>query len=162
MIFIRLRAWYNKPSAMRSTTWKFGLLICLILATLGWLAFTSIRDSKAYFVTVTELAAMPPAEAHARNLRVSGDVVPGSIRRASEETDFQIQQGGKVLAVSYRGRDPLPDTFVDNAQAVAAGRLLANGSFRADGVQAKCASKYEPKDARASGAAPRTASGTMN
>jgi len=147
---------------MRSTTWKFGLLIGLILATLGWLAFTSIRDSKAYYVTVTELAAMAPGQAQARSLRVSGEVVPGSIRRAADETDFQIQQGGKVLAVSYRGRDPLPDTFVDNAQAVAAGRLLADGSFRADGVQAKCASKYEPKGVRASGAAPRTASGSMN
>jgi len=146
---------------MRPTTWKFGALILLILATLGWLAFTGIRDSKAYFVTVTELDQLPTAEAHARNLRVSGDVVPGSIRKGSTETDFKIQQGGRTLAVSYIGTDPLPDTFVDNAQAVAAGRLQADGSFRADGVQAKCASKYEPKGARAAGA-PRTSAGSMN
>lgn len=147
---------------MRPTTWKFGALIALILATLGWLAFTGIRDSKAYFVTVTQLAQMPKAEAQARNLRVSGDVVPGSIRRTAGETDFRIQQGGRVLAVRYTGSDPLPDTLVDNAQAVAAGRLTADGVFRADGVQAKCASKYEPKDARSSGVAPRTAVGSMN
>lgn len=151
---------------MRSAQWKFGILIALILATLGWLAFTSIRDSKAYFVTVAELAQMPQAEAHTRNLRVSGDVVPGSIRHLMENgagvTDFQIAQGGRKLAVSYVGTDPLPDTFVDNAQAVAAGRLLADGTFRADGVQAKCASKYEPKGVRAGGQAPRTSAGAMN
>lgn len=134
----------------------------MIVATLAWLAFTSIRDSRSYYVTVTELRAMPTAEAHSRNLRVSGDVVPGSIQRGSAITNFEIRQGGQTLAVSYVGRDPLPDTFVDNAQAVAAGRLLANGSFRADGVQAKCASKYEPKCARAGGAAPRTSAGSMN
>lgn len=147
---------------MRPAHYKFGLVITLILATLAWLAVTSIRDSKAYFVTVTELRQMPAAEARHRNLRVSGDVVPGSIKRGPNATDFEIQQGGHMLQVSYTGSDPLPDTFVDNAQAVAAGRLLADGTFRADGVQAKCASKYEPKGARASGAAPRTAAGSMN
>ena len=147
---------------MRPTTWKFGALIVLILATLGWLAFTGIRDSKSYFVTVAELKQMPPRQARERKLRVSGDVVPGSIRKGATETDFEIRQGGAVLPVSYVGSDPLPDTFVDNAQAVAAGHLQADGSFRATGVQAKCASKYEPKDARASGVAPRTASGSMN
>lgn len=147
---------------MRPATWKIGTLIVLILATLGWLAFTGIRDSKAYYVTVAELAQLPKAQARAENLRVSGDVVPGSIRRGAGETDFEIHQGAKVLPVSYVGSDPLPDTFVDNAQAVAAGHLQADGSFRATGVQAKCASKYEPKDARTRGVAPRTSSGSMN
>lgn len=146
---------------MRSVTWKFGAIIVVILATLAWLAFTAIRDTRAYFVTVTELEQMPAADAHARNLRVSGDVVPGSIHKGATETDFKITQGGKVLDVSYVGTDPLPDTFVDNAQAVAAGHLLADGNFRADGVQAKCASKYEPKGARTSGVAHTTAAGTM-
>ena len=147
---------------MRSTTWKFGALIVVILATLGWLAFTGIRDSKAYFVTVNELSQMPKTQAETRNLRVEGDVVPGSIRKGVTETDFNISQGGKMLAVRYIGTDPLPDTFVDNAQAVAAGRLEANGTFRADGVQAKCASKYEPKNMRNAGGMMSTSAGSMN
>ncbi|MGH9415275.1 MAG: cytochrome c maturation protein CcmE [Terriglobales bacterium] len=147
---------------MRPTTWKFGLLIALILGTLGWLAFTGIRDSKAYFVTVTELEQMPAQQAHARRLRVSGEVVPGSIRKGLAETDFEISQGGHLLQVAYIGTDPLPDTFVDKAQAVASGRLLANGRFRAQGVQAKCASKYEPAGVRAGGHAPTTSAGSMN
>lgn len=152
---------------MRPTTWKFGILIALMLAAMGWLAFTAVRDGKAYFVTVTELEAMPRAQAYASNLRVSGDVVAGSIHKdiyhqGVLETTFEITQGGKVLPVAYVGSDPLPDTFVNNAQAVASGRLLPDGSFRATGVQAKCASKYEPKGVRASGRAPTTSAGVMN
>ncbi len=147
---------------MRATTWKFGILITLILATLGWLAFTGIRDSKSYFVTVAELKRLPPAQARSERLRVSGDVVPGSIRKGATETDFRIATGAAVLQVAYVGTDPLPDTFVNNAQAVAEGRLLPNGSFRARGVQAKCASKYEPKGMRAKGAAMTTSAGSMN
>ena len=146
---------------MRPTTWKFGAVIVLIIATLGWLAFTGIRESKSYFMTVSELDRMPVATARARRLRVSGDVVPGTIRKGATETDFSIEQGGHVLAVRYVGTDPLPDTFVNNAQAVAAGRLLPNGTFRASGVQAKCASKYEPKGVRAGGVAPTTSAGSM-
>jgi cytochrome c-type biogenesis protein CcmE len=147
---------------MRATTWKFGILITLILATLGWLAFTGIQDSKSYFVTVAELQRMPKAQAQAERLRVSGDVVPGSIRKGATETDFTIATGASMLKVAYVGHDPLPDTFVNNAQAVAEGRLLANGSFRASGVQAKCASKYEPKGMRAKGGSMTTAAGSMN
>ncbi|MGH9483881.1 MAG: cytochrome c maturation protein CcmE [Terriglobales bacterium] len=152
---------------MRKVTWKFGALIVIMLAALAWLAFTAVRDTKAYFVTVTELETMPPAQAHTVNLRVAGDVVPGSIRKnvtehGAMETTFEITQGGHVLPVAYVGTDPLPDTFVNNAQAVASGRWLPDGTFRASGVQAKCASKYEPKYARKLGRGPRTSAGMMN
>jgi len=54
-----------------------------------------------------------------------------------------LQGEGKSLAVSYVGSDPLPDTFVDNSQALVEGSLAADGRFTAEKVQAKCASKYE-------------------
>ena len=50
---------------------------------------------------------------------------------------------GKDLSVSYIGNDPLPDTFKDGAQALVEGRLMPEGGFVAEQVQAKCASKYE-------------------
>ena len=37
----------------------------------------------------------------------------------------------------------MTDTLVDRAQAVAEGHLLQDGSFEANHVQAKCASKYD-------------------
>jgi cytochrome c-type biogenesis protein CcmE len=41
--------------------------------------------------------------------------------------------------------DPLPDTFRNDAIALADGRLASNGVFEANKIQAKCASKYEAK-----------------
>jgi cytochrome c-type biogenesis protein CcmE len=57
--------------------------------------------------------------------------------------DFVLEGEGKSLPVSYVGNDPLPDTFVDKAQALVEGRPAADGRFIAEVVQAKCASKYE-------------------
>jgi cytochrome c-type biogenesis protein CcmE len=49
------------------------------------------------------------------------------------------------LKVAYLGTEPLPDTFRDRAEALADGKLGRDGTFHAQKIQAKCASKYEPK-----------------
>lgn|SRR5215469_430595 len=61
---------------------------------------------------------------------------------------------GKSLPVSYVGSDPLPDTFVDNSQALIEGRPGTDGRFMAEHVQAKCASKYEATPGGKPAAAP--------
>ena len=48
-----------------------------------------------------------------------------------------------VTVDELTGRDPLPDTFRDRAQALCDGRLRSDGVFEAKKIQAKCASKYE-------------------
>ena len=69
-------------------------------------------------------------------------MVPGSIVRRAGVVEFQISQDEDVLIVRYVGKDPLPDTLVDRAQALAEGHYR-DGSFEASMIQAKCASKYE-------------------
>jgi cytochrome c-type biogenesis protein CcmE len=46
--------------------------------------------------------------------------------------------------VSYKGSEPPPDTFKDDAQALAEGSYGRDGVFHANVLQAKCASKYAP------------------
>ena len=89
-------------------------------------------------------------------MRVSGNVRTGSIEHGVGRTDFVLEEQGKSLPVSYIGSDPLPDTFVDKSQALVEGRPGADGSFVAEHVQAKCASKYE---AAPGGDKPATAPG---
>jgi len=102
--------------------------------------------------------------ARAHRIRVGGTVEPGSIHRATGRVDFVLLGEGKSLPVSYVGSDPLPDTFVDKSQALVEGSLSQNGSFVAEQVQAKCASKYEaapggdPKATGASAEAPKDSS----
>jgi cytochrome c-type biogenesis protein CcmE len=125
-----------------STYLKFGILVVLIAGSLVWLAVGGISDTKTYYKTVSELQQMGEA-AHGQRLRVGGDVRPGSIVRNGSRVSFILHQDTRTLNVIYTGTDPLPDTFKDNAQALAEGRLAPNGVFEASKIQAKCASKYE-------------------
>ena len=123
---------------------KFGVLMTLIVGSLVWLAVGGVAKTKSYYKTIPELAQMGP-EAHAVRLRVAGFVQPGSIVKNGARVSFVLHQDAQTLHVVYAGTDPLPDTFRDNAQAVADGRLGPDGVFEAHQIQAKCASKYEAK-----------------
>ncbi len=126
---------------------KFGVLMILIVGSLVWLAFSGVKDTKTYYKTIPEVEKMG-SQAQGQRLRVAGDVEPGSIVKAANRVSFQLHQGAETLNVIYTGTDPLPDTFKDNAQALADGRLASNGVFEANKIQAKCASKYEAKPAQ--------------
>src|SRR5277367_560282 len=125
---------------------KFGALVVLIIGVLAWLAMGGINDSKTYYKTIGELGQMGD-HANGKRLRVGGDVAKGSIVRNGGEVTFMLVQNDgmahKQLKVVYSGIDPLPDTFKDGAQALADGKLGADGVFQANKIQAKCASKYE-------------------
>ncbi len=123
---------------------RFGLLVVAIVGTLAWLAASGISESKTYYKTISELKQMPSGEATKR-VRVTGDVVPGSIKREGEHVHFQIheKESNQLLSVVYMGKDPLPDTFRDSAQAMADGKLQTDGTFHANSIAAKCPSKYE-------------------
>ncbi|MBV9406111.1 MAG: cytochrome c maturation protein CcmE [Acidobacteriaceae bacterium] len=123
---------------------KFGILMIVIVGSLVWLAVGGISDTKTYYKTIPELQTMG-ASAHGHRLRVGGDVQPGSIVKNGAQVAFVLHQGAQMLKVVYSGSDPLPDTFKDNAQALADGRLGPDGVFEANKIQAKCASKYEAK-----------------
>jgi cytochrome c-type biogenesis protein CcmE len=123
---------------------KFGILMVLIVGSLVWLAVGGVKDTKTYYKTIPELAKMG-STAQGQRLRVGGDVQPGSIHKDAAQVSFVLHQGPEILKVVYTGTDPLPDTFRDNANALADGRLGVDGIFAANKIQAKCASKYEAK-----------------
>jgi cytochrome c-type biogenesis protein CcmE len=121
---------------------KFGIGIGIILVSLGSLAWIGYGESKTYYHTIAELQDLK-GDALKHRMRVGGTVAPGSIRRLTGRVDFVLNGEGKSLPVSYIGSDPLPDTFIDKAQALVEGRPATDGRFVAEHVQAKCASKYE-------------------
>ena len=137
---------------MSSTAQKSPIRIIIatvvILVTVGYLAFTGVRDNKSYYVTIGELQGMGN-KAYVRHLRVAGNVAPGSIHRTGTYVNFSLVEQDRTLQVSYKGIEPPPDTFKDDAQALAVGTYGHDGVFHATQLQAKCASKYAP-------AAPKT------
>jgi cytochrome c-type biogenesis protein CcmE len=123
---------------------KFAILMAIIVGSLGFLAYSGIQGSTTYYKTITELQQMGDS-ARSRHVRVGGDVQGSSIVHEAGMVKFNLMQDKQVLRVAYEGRDPLPDTFRDGAQALADGRLGPDGVFHASEIQAKCASKYAPK-----------------
>ena len=119
----------------------------VILGTVSWLGYTGVRDTKQYYVTISELQTEIHAKsgrAYERHFRVAGNVAPGSIHRDGPNAKFTLLEQGNQLQVSYVGSEPPPDTFKDDAQALAVGTYGRDGVFHATQLQAKCASKYAP------------------
>src|SRR2546421_11877476 len=133
---------------------KFGGAIVVIVLALGYLAYTGVQESKSYYVTIKELRGMGDG-AYTKRLRVAGNVLPGSIKRSGTNVNFELTENDQVLNVVYAGTEPPPDTFKDNAQALAEGSFGRDGVFHAKQIQAKCASKYAPQQGT-------PASGTSN
>ncbi|HWA96238.1 MAG TPA: cytochrome c maturation protein CcmE [Terracidiphilus sp.] len=138
----------------KSNSMRIGLAVAVILGTIGWLSFTGYSSSKSYFVTIPELHKMGD-KAYSSNLRVDGFVKPGSIQQDGPHVTFLLDEfeshspkaaTGRILKVVYNGSEPPPDTFKDDAQALAIGTIGRDGVFHADQLQAKCASKYAPQE----------------
>ncbi|HEY0161619.1 MAG TPA: cytochrome c maturation protein CcmE [Edaphobacter sp.] len=127
----------------RKSPLKIIVATVLILGTVAYLAVTGVRDNKSYYVTINELHGMGN-KAYTRHLRVAGNVAPGSVTRSGTNATFTLVELDKTLKVSYQGTEPPPDTFKDDAQALAIGTYGKDGVFHATQLQAKCASKYAP------------------
>ncbi len=122
---------------------RVAIATIVIVGTVLYLAVTGVSANKSYYVTIQELQSMG-SRAYVRHLRVAGSVEPGSIHRDGSHARFVLLEQGRKLRVNYAGGDPPPDTFKDNAQALAVGMYGRDGVFHATQIQAKCASKYAP------------------
>lgn len=127
---------------MQTSKVKFFVGAFIILGVMVWLGVSGVRETRTYYLTLSELRAFAFVP---ERLRVAGDVVAGSRRREGRAVRFQLEQSGERVEVIYTGMEPLPDTFVDGAQAIVTGSLGPDRVFHAQKVQAKCASKYEAK-----------------
>jgi cytochrome c-type biogenesis protein CcmE len=127
---------------------KFAAIMAVVVGTLIWLGTAGSTESETYYKTVKELNSMS-GKSKTSKIRVGGDVAGGSIVRKADIVEFTLQQENATLRVSYDGKDPLPDTFKDGAQALADGRLGPDGVFHANKIQAKCSSKYQSKPGEA-------------
>src|ERR1035441_2678100 len=146
-------------------TLRIGIAAARIGGTIGWLAWSGYGANKSYYVTIAELGGMGDKAYHSQ-LRVEGFVQPGSIEHNGPHVDFVLNEfeshspkaaSGRLLKVTYKGSEPPPDTFKDDAMALAEGSYGRDGVFHASVLQAKCASKYAPAQPGAAPTAPTAA-----
>lgn len=128
---------------MGSRRAKVIIAAAVVVVAAGSLLWLGLGRGAVYYYSVSELNALSSA----RNVRVSGELVAGSlVREGNTHITFQIHDRDKPsdsLDVAYDGA--LPDTFKDKADAevVVEGDRLTDGTFQARIFIAKCPSKYE-------------------
>lgn len=130
---------------------NLGLLIGLLVMVGGLLGLVLLTGGSEQIYSVgVDTLAKEPARYSARNVRVKGMLVKGTLTRRDDpcEYRFKLQEKGSVLAIEYP-QCVVPDTFRDmpgmDVEVTAEGKLAANGTFTATSIMAKCPSKYEMK-----------------
>jgi cytochrome c-type biogenesis protein CcmE len=119
-----------------------------IVAVVGYLMMTGMKESMIYYHTPAELVAKVGGDPsyHEVGVKVGGRVVPGSVAFDPRTLDLRfdvldIQEGATRFPVHYQG--PLPDTFEEGRDVVIEGRYTQAGVFEATTVLTKCGSRYE-------------------
>jgi len=118
---------------------KFIIGGAIIVLVTGWLIYSNIESSSAYYLTVEELMTTGPSD---RMVRVTGLVVGQTIDWDPQQMilRFDITDDSGSLPVLYKG--VRPDMLGDGVQAVVEGKYTASGIFEATSVLLKCPSKY--------------------
>lgn len=122
-----------------STTLKWGTVMLVVAACVGYLIYSASGGSSEYYLTVSELRAHPQTG----DVRVAG-VVQNDIEHlhgsGSGHVRFTEKDSTATLLVDYAG--PLPDIFQPGITVVAEGKLGSDGVFHARDILAKCPSRF--------------------
>ena len=127
---------------------KQRLILILIVFTGTAVAITlvllALRENINLFFTPSEVqAGEAPLDT---SFRLGGMVVADSIHRSGEglEIRFELTDTAESVTVTYRGI--LPDLFGEGQGVVTQGRLLSDGTFKAEQVLAKHDETYMPPE----------------
>jgi cytochrome c-type biogenesis protein CcmE len=127
-----------------ATLGKIVLTGALALGGVGFLVYSAFGDS-GHYQMVDQLVVGGYDQWHEKELKVHGFVEAGSIVEAvvNQETQrtFILQKEGKKVRVFSKG--PKPDTFKDQSEVVATGRLVPAKDVQAL-ADALCKAKPQP------------------
>ena len=120
--------------------WFAGFVLA---GAVGYLAYAAAQDGWVYYVSVDRFANDPTQQKH--RVRLMGRVAANDllVEGAQMRARFDIEANGARLPVAYRGA--IPDLFKPGVDVVVEGKLNAAGTFEADVLLTKCASKYDGK-----------------
>ena len=117
-----------------------GGVIAVVIFWIGWVSFDPADEkAMATFVSVEDLIH----DKIDKRTKLGGLVKNGSIQISKTnylDCSFILKEGQTELAVKYD--KTRPDLFKDGAEVIVTGQYI-NGTFYADELQTKCASRYE-------------------
>ena len=126
---------------MKTIHKKFLVGGILLAIAVGYLGFSSIQSGWVYYVEVDRY--MADTKFHSQRVRLCGSVSADnlSVNPAGLTANFILRGQQQSVLVAYKG--VIPDMFAAGRDVVVEGKLDAAGTFQADQMMTKCASKYE-------------------
>lgn len=122
---------------------KIIVAVAVLVLVGAYLAYSGVRGSMAYYLTVGELLDRSGSIVGS-DIRLSGKVAVDGLEwdQVGGRLQFQVTDGARTLPVSYRG--VVPDAFKPGADVVVEGQYDGT-AFTAERLFAKCPSKFEAK-----------------
>ena len=122
---------------------KISIILLSFLSCL-WIIWVTLNPDQenpgiVRFLSITDINNIDETE----RVRLGGFVAKGTIDVSEKnqlECNFHLKQGNNTVSVLYTGTRP--DLFKDEAEVIVEG-TYADGLFKADQLQTKCASRYE-------------------
>lgn len=122
----------------RRRPWGILVLVGVVVAVVGWLAFSSVGNALVYYRTPTELLAM--ADPIGQVVRLGGVVKPGSVEGPATDLSFVLSDGESEVRVHSTVAPTR--SFREGSGAVVEGALNADGVFEATQVIVKHDENY--------------------
>ena len=122
----------------RRRPWGIVLLVGVVAAVVGWLAFSSVGNALVYYRTPTELLAM--ADPIGQVVRLGGVVKAGSVEGPATDLSFVLTDGESEVRVHSTVAPTR--SFREDSGAVVEGALNADGVFEATQVIVKHDENY--------------------
>lgn len=123
----------------RRRKWLIAAIVVFI--PIVYLTYTGFTGAATYYYTVSEVMSKQ-SSLYGQNIRVNGEVAPGTVETDGLNLKFTIAEGGTNLPVVYKGA--VPDSFKAGTQITIEGSLSQPGVFQATNLMPKCPSKYAP------------------
>lgn len=139
----------------RGVSPALGIGLVVAASAIAGLVLVMMKDNSIYSKPVDELVRDQKRFA-GRTVRAEGNLVHGSLMRRDQpcEYRFTIEKNGVEVPVRF-AQCVVPDTFRDvpgmDVGVTVEGSLLADKTFEATSVLAKCPSKYEMKERQQKG-----------
>ena len=111
-----------------------------LIGAVSYLALAGMKSGWVYFMEVDQF--LTDRQYQNQRVRLHGKVSEDNFSAANLDANFVIVGKSKSLPVAYHG--VIPDMFTKGREVVVEGKLDSTGTFKADVLMTKCASKYEP------------------
>ena len=127
---------------MSSIRTKLIVAGIVLVAAIGYLASAGIKSGFVYYLEVDKF--LSDVQYRSQRVRLHGKVDTEAFLASSGSltANFNLMGKSKKLPVVYHGS--IPDMFQAGRDVVVEGKINDAGTFQADVLMTKCASKYEP------------------